>query len=104
MSANKIEDSSAAETVLQPAEEATEAGNYFVANYPPFSFWSPDHVPEGDMADVPFILRSFLMVPPHKSGDGSLLERNRQRPPIGLSFLAELILSSVMRGLVLTRR
>jgi len=24
-------------------EEKTEAGNYFVANYPPFSFWTPDH-------------------------------------------------------------
>ncbi|MEN8714872.1 MAG: coproporphyrinogen-III oxidase family protein [Verrucomicrobiales bacterium] len=23
--------------------EDTEVGNYFVANYPPFSFWSPDH-------------------------------------------------------------
>lgn len=23
----------------------TEAGNYFVANYPPFSFWSPEQVP-----------------------------------------------------------
>lgn len=23
--------------------EQTEVGNYFVANYPPFSFWSPDH-------------------------------------------------------------
>lgn len=26
--------------------EATEVGNYFVANYPPFSFWSPGRVPE----------------------------------------------------------
>jgi len=26
--------------------EATQAGNYFVANYPPFSFWSTDHVSE----------------------------------------------------------
>ncbi len=25
------------------AAEQTEAGNYFVANYPPFSFWSADH-------------------------------------------------------------
>ena len=24
----------------------TEAGNYFVSNYPPFSFWSPDGVSE----------------------------------------------------------
>ncbi len=25
--------------------EQTEAGNYFVSNYPPFSFWKPDQVP-----------------------------------------------------------
>ncbi|MCB1206639.1 MAG: hypothetical protein KDN18_20440, partial [Verrucomicrobiae bacterium] len=25
------------------AGEQTEAGNYFVANYPPFSFWKPEH-------------------------------------------------------------
>ena len=25
--------------------EKTEAGNYFVANYPPFSFWTPEHKP-----------------------------------------------------------
>lgn len=32
------------------AKEATEAGNYFVANYPPFSFWKPEHV--GKVAEV----------------------------------------------------
>lgn len=26
--------------------DKTEAGNYFVSNYPPFSFWSPDRVDE----------------------------------------------------------
>eukprot|EP01031_Cornospumella_fuschlensis_P005686 gene5686-7064_t len=25
--------------------EQTEVGNYFVSNYPPFSFWKPDQVP-----------------------------------------------------------
>jgi oxygen-independent coproporphyrinogen-3 oxidase len=25
------------------SSEQTEAGNYFVANYPPFSFWKPEH-------------------------------------------------------------
>jgi oxygen-independent coproporphyrinogen-3 oxidase len=31
---------------LQSGGDAeTEVGNYFVSNYPPFSFWSPDHVP-----------------------------------------------------------
>src|SRR5215467_9546780 len=27
-------------------EEATAAGNYFISNYPPYSFWTPDHVVE----------------------------------------------------------
>jgi oxygen-independent coproporphyrinogen-3 oxidase len=27
-------------------QERTGLGNYFVANYPPFSFWNPSHVPE----------------------------------------------------------
>src|SRR6266849_4449747 len=31
--------------VVQP-EEATEVGNYFVSNYPPYSFWTPAHVHE----------------------------------------------------------
>ncbi len=31
------------ETVTEPKK--TEPGNYFVANYPPFSCWSPSHVP-----------------------------------------------------------
>ena len=26
--------------------EKTRAGNYFVANYPPFSFWKKEHLPE----------------------------------------------------------
>ena len=25
------------------SEEQTEVGNYFVANYPPFSFWKPEY-------------------------------------------------------------
>jgi oxygen-independent coproporphyrinogen-3 oxidase len=27
------------------SEEATKAGSYFVSNYPPYSFWKPEHVP-----------------------------------------------------------
>ena len=27
-------------------QEATKAGNYFVSNYPPYSFWTTDQVPE----------------------------------------------------------
>ena len=32
---------------MKPAtrEEATKAGNYFVSNYPPYSFWKSEHVP-----------------------------------------------------------
>ena len=26
-------------------DEQTEVGNYFISNYPPYSFWSPEKVP-----------------------------------------------------------
>lgn len=29
-----------------PIEKQTTAGNYFVSNYPPFSFWKPDFLPD----------------------------------------------------------
>ena len=29
-----------------PVEKQTTVGNYFVSNYPPFSFWKPEHVTE----------------------------------------------------------
>lgn len=29
-----------------PLQKETTAGNYFVSNYPPFSFWRPERVPE----------------------------------------------------------
>ncbi|NBT60921.1 MAG: coproporphyrinogen III oxidase, partial [Planctomycetia bacterium] len=29
-----------------PSSEKTELGNYFVANYPPFSFWKPSFLSE----------------------------------------------------------
>jgi oxygen-independent coproporphyrinogen-3 oxidase len=32
------------------AQEKTGLGNYFVANYPPFSFWKPSHLPEAEQA------------------------------------------------------
>src|SRR5207248_8972861 len=31
--------------MMEPTQEKTGLGNYFVANYPPFSFWKPEHVP-----------------------------------------------------------
>jgi oxygen-independent coproporphyrinogen III oxidase len=34
----------------EATQERTGLGNYFVANYPPFSFWKPAHVPEAQAA------------------------------------------------------
>ena len=28
-----------------PLEKQTTVGNYFVSNYPPFSFWKPEFLP-----------------------------------------------------------
>jgi len=36
--------------VAPPLERQTTAGNYFVSNYPPYSFWKPDRVPELEAA------------------------------------------------------
>ncbi len=33
-----------------PLEKQTTAGNYFVSNYPPFSFWKPEFVPDARAA------------------------------------------------------
>ncbi|MDB5354354.1 MAG: Coproporphyrinogen oxidase, partial [Phycisphaerales bacterium] len=33
------------ELEVLPEKKKTEVGSYFVANYPPFSVWSPDHQP-----------------------------------------------------------
>src|SRR5271154_396645 len=47
--------------------EKTTAGNYFVANYPPFSFWKPDHLADAKRvlaappADAPLGL--YLHIP-----------------------------------------
>ncbi|HEV3255844.1 MAG TPA: coproporphyrinogen-III oxidase family protein [Gemmataceae bacterium] len=34
----------------ETTQEKTGLGNYFVANYPPFSFWKPAHLPEAEGA------------------------------------------------------
>jgi oxygen-independent coproporphyrinogen-3 oxidase len=39
----------------EAAQEKTGLGNYFVANYPPFSFWKPEHLPAA---------RHILQAPP----------------------------------------
>ena len=49
-------------------EQQTEVGSYFVANYPPFSFWSQEHLPavEGALAHAPLPtvpLRLYLHIP-----------------------------------------
>src|SRR6266849_46374 len=31
-------------TITETTQEKTGLGNYFVANYPPFSFWNPRHL------------------------------------------------------------
>ncbi len=36
--------------MTETAQEQTGLGNYFVANYPPFSFWKPDYLPQGQAA------------------------------------------------------
>ena len=36
--------------IAPPIEKDTTAGNYFVSNYPPFSFWKPEHVAELEAA------------------------------------------------------
>src|SRR6267154_2034289 len=33
-----------------PLQKETTAGNYFVANYPPFAFWKPEFVPQFEAA------------------------------------------------------
>jgi oxygen-independent coproporphyrinogen-3 oxidase len=36
--------------MTEVTQEKTGLGNYFVANYPPFSFWKPTHLPEAHKA------------------------------------------------------
>jgi oxygen-independent coproporphyrinogen-3 oxidase len=37
-------------SVAESNQEKTGLGNYFVANYPPFSFWKPEHLPQARRA------------------------------------------------------
>lgn len=36
--------------VTDITKDQTEPGNYFIANYPPFSFWKPEHLPSVEAA------------------------------------------------------
>ena len=31
-------------TAIPPQKHGTRAGNYFISNYPPFSFWTEDQI------------------------------------------------------------
>ena len=48
------------------ADEKTGLGNYFIANYPPFSFWKPSYLPDAitalnsDRIDKQILLRAPL--------------------------------------------
>jgi len=42
--------SSTIEAAAEPKTNPTEVGNYFISNYPPFSFWSPDNKKDVDDA------------------------------------------------------
>jgi oxygen-independent coproporphyrinogen-3 oxidase len=51
-----------------PPDQETTAGNYFISNYPPFSFWTPEAVPEAmqvlDRAPSPGIpLGLYIHIP-----------------------------------------
>jgi oxygen-independent coproporphyrinogen-3 oxidase len=47
-----------------PLQKETTAGNYFVANYPPFAYWKPDHVPEFQSAlEIPFTHHASRVAP-----------------------------------------
>ncbi|TAL04145.1 MAG: coproporphyrinogen III oxidase family protein, partial [Verrucomicrobia bacterium] len=52
-------------TLAPPLRHETTAGNYFVANYPPFAFWKPEFVPEflSALERVPSTLNSQLSTP-----------------------------------------
>src|SRR6056297_4169122 len=37
-----------------PSEKKTEVGSYFISNYPPYSQWKPEHLPQVEAAlDAP---------------------------------------------------
>src|SRR6185436_9115928 len=52
-----------------PIQKPTTAGNYFVANYPPFAYWKPERVSE---------LHAALDCPPARPGGGT------RETPLGL--------------------
>jgi oxygen-independent coproporphyrinogen-3 oxidase len=64
-----------------PLEKQTTAGNYFVSNYPPFSYWKPEFVPEVIAAlDRPPLTPHASRLTPHASA----LPSSHSIPPLGL--------------------
>ncbi|MBI3414013.1 MAG: coproporphyrinogen III oxidase family protein [Verrucomicrobia bacterium] len=49
-----------------PLQKETTAGNYFVANYPPFAFWKREQVPDflAALERPPLVARRSSLVPP----------------------------------------
>src|SRR5215213_587956 len=47
---NPVPMSSAEQTMTSTSQEKTGLGNYFVANYPPFSAWKPAHLADARAA------------------------------------------------------
>ena len=56
-----------------PLEKQTTVGNYFVSNYPPFSFWKPEFVQDAIAA---------LDRPPSSNPQSAI--RNSQSTPLGV--------------------
>jgi oxygen-independent coproporphyrinogen III oxidase len=64
-----------------PLEKQTTAGNYFVSNYPPYSFWKPEFVPQFNAAldSEPAGQNPKVEIRNPQSGT-----RNPERPPLGV--------------------
>ncbi len=59
-----------------PLEKQTTVGNYFVSNYPPFSFWKPEFVPE---------VMAALECPPRAQHDSRITDHGSHvATPLGL--------------------
>ncbi len=62
------------QTTEPPMKKETTVGNYFVSNYPPFSFWKPEFVPD--------ILAALEKPPTHNYL--STLNSQPSTPPLGI--------------------
>lgn len=79
--------SSPPKTAAPPLQKETTVGNYFVSNYPPFSFWKPEFVPQIlDALEKPPRLGRDGVSPSQISDQGSNISQGRQHaiPPLGI--------------------